>query len=221
MKKLLSVLNIIAHSLIFVIVVVYFIAITFRLDPSGKVVVTGSNSLRYFTVLSNLFQGLASLIIALSAVLGLKKSRWLSALQWAAATSVGLTFFTVLIFLGPPIHYQGMYDGSNLWFHLLIPIAAMLLFILSRDDKPLPLSWIGWSLAPMAVYGVFYTVNIAVNGFFSHGARNDFYNFLRGSWKNAPASGLIMLATVALIAAILWLSRRFIGHLISKAAKIA
>ena len=41
-------------------------------------------------------------------------------LKYAATVSVGLTFLTVMLFLGPRFGYGAMFQGVNLWFHLLM-----------------------------------------------------------------------------------------------------
>ena len=82
----------------------------------GAFSMEGLQSLRYFTVLSNLLQG----GVCLACLCGAKVGRW----KYVAAVSVALTFFVVLLLLGPAYGYDTMYVGANLWFHLILPILS-------------------------------------------------------------------------------------------------
>ena len=89
----------------------------------GAFSVEGLQSLRYFTVLSNLLQG----GVCLACLCGARVRRW----KYIAAVSVALTFFVVLLLLGPAYGYDTMYVGANFWFHLILPILSMVNFLSS------------------------------------------------------------------------------------------
>ena len=70
-------------------------------SSSGTLMHNGINSLKYFTVLSNLLEGAASVIWLISTRKNGKASARAELLKYIAAAAVGLTCVTVLVFLGP------------------------------------------------------------------------------------------------------------------------
>ena len=74
---------------------------------SGSLAATGLNSLKYFTVLANLLEGLAS-------VLFLRSARPAAQLKYIAGVAVTLTFMTVMCFLGPIFGYRFMVNLPSL-----------------------------------------------------------------------------------------------------------
>ena len=65
----------------------------------------GFASLKYFTVDSNILVGIASLVFVLRAVKGSAK-RSTEVFKFTAASAVGVTFLTVLLFLGQMYGYR-------------------------------------------------------------------------------------------------------------------
>ncbi len=131
----------------------------------------GVRSLRYFTVLSNLLEGIASIILAAALIRG-KDSERLGVLKLVAATAVGLTFTVVMVFLGPLFGYPAMFRGANLWLHLIVPLAALAEFVLF-NERDIPKKKCLWVASSPLVYGLFYLANILANG----APGNDFYGF--------------------------------------------
>ena len=58
----------------------------------------GLQALRFFTILSNLFAAIASLLIFLTLP---RSPYWIWLIKYIAACSVTVTFLTVMLFLGP------------------------------------------------------------------------------------------------------------------------
>lgn len=86
--------------------------------------------------------------------------------KYAAAVSVTLTFLTVLLYIDPTSHdmADAMFHGDNRYSHFLIPILAIVdqcVFdregVLRRIDSL-------FATIPVIAYGIFYWINIAVNG---------------------------------------------------------
>lgn len=130
----------------------------------------GIASLKYFTILSNFLE-------AFACVWWLYKKN--EVLKYVASVSVMLTCIVVIVFLGPLFGYRLMYAGPNLWFHLLVPLAALfeVLFLVKRSyTKKENL----YAALPMAVYGIFYVGNNVINGIGQWPHSNDWYGFL--SW---------------------------------------
>ena len=168
----------------------------------GALMAAGLRNLRFFTVLSNILEGIAAAAFVVSA-LSSKGAvpGWAAGLKLAAAASVALTFLTVMVFLGPTIGYRYMFTGSNLWFHALIPIAAILeyVFIDSFDGFPAPAFRLTFAAAvPMLIYGVWYLLNILRGGMADGRYVNDWYGFT--AWGIEAA-----LLVYVIIAAVTWL----------------
>ena len=151
----------------------------------GGLTATGFRTLKYFTILSNLFEAYASFI-------------WLykknEKLKYIAAISVALTFLTVLLFLGPLFGFRFVYIGSNFWFHLIIPLITVIEVILfnnqtfSNKDNLL-------GLIPVLLYGVFYIGNVLINGIGHWPNSNDWYGFF--SWGYQALIMIIIILTLA------------------------
>ena len=162
--------------------------------PSGVLSSHGVQSLRYFTVLSNLFEGAASIVWLIFAVRSKKPSHIAEALKFIACLSVFLTFATVVVYLGPLFGYSGMYQGVNFWFHLIIPLASILEILLFMRET-ISFFEASCSVIPVVIYGCFYLGNILVNGRGDETHWNDFYGFV--TW-GIPV-GIIIFAVICTI----------------------
>ena len=169
----------------------------------GALMTAGLRNLRFFTALSNILEGAACL--ALLIALAVNKAAgaagtvpfWAAELKLAAASSVALTFITVMVFLGPSIGYKVLFTGANLWFHGIIPIAAMLefAFIDGFEGFPeLPLGAAFIAVIPMILYGICYLINVLRGGMEDGKYVNDWYGFAK--W-GIPASFLVFAAAAA------------------------
>ncbi len=163
----------------------------------------GLSSLRTFTTLSNLFQGMASAMYAVSVGRSVILNRGsipraVRVVKYAAAVSVTLTFLTVLFYLGPSRHdmADALFYGNNRYFHFLIPIlAATDQAVFDREGV---LRWTDslTAAAPTVIYGIFYWVNIAINGAGRGPYSNDWYGFLQFGYALAPVVyGIFILIT--------------------------
>ena len=182
---------------------------TFSFGPHGALSAAGLGAMKYFTVLSNLLQAgtsIAWVIVLLRQARGKNDgpSRGLRRLKYAAAVAVGLTFFTVLLFLGPLYGYKSMYIHANLWFHMVVPLLAMVDFTLLDRAATVPLGDFRFAMLPMLAYAVYYIGNLLVNGV----AGNDWYSFAKGGPRGAVLAFLIILAGNAVLALLLRLPRR-------------
>ena len=167
------------------------------ISASGTLMHNGINSLKYFTTLSNLFEGIASVVWLDSVRKYGKASDYAELLKYIAAASVGLTCVTVMVFLGPLYGYPEMLKGPSFFLHLLTPVVAIaeMIFLadtgFTRKDNRLV-------VIPPLVYGIVYLGNIALNGIGEWPDTNDWYLFL--TW-GFPVGILIF----AVICAVTWL----------------
>ncbi len=159
---------------------------------SGNYAATGLRSLRYFTVLSNLLEGFAS-VYYIYAYKTRKITHSLLRLKYVAMIALMVTFLVVVVFLGPLMGYPMMYVGANLWFHLLIPLLALAEFLILDQEEYTRTDTL-YTLIPLLLYGFGYLTNILVNGVGVHSA-NDWYRFF--SW-GIPVGILILCVIVGL-----------------------
>lgn len=163
----------------------------------GSLAQNGFGNLKFFTVLSNLLAGAAA--IYWLAVPGKDESKRLKAekLKYVAAAAVGLTFTVVMVFLGPLYGYPMMFTGANLFFHLIIPLAAMaeIVFLtdteFTRRDNKL-------TVIPPLIYGAVYLANNIINGIGEWPDTNDWYSFLAWGYP-------VGIVIFAVICAVTWL----------------
>lgn len=157
----------------------------------------GTENLKFFTVLSNLMEGAASLVWLIMRKRGDGCRAKAERFKYIAAASVFLTFAVVVAFLGPLYGFGMMFENANLFFHLLIPLAAVAEIIFLSDaeytkrDNNL-------AVIPPVVYGIVYLGNCIINGTGEWPDTNDWYLFLAWGY---PVGILIF----AVITAVTWL----------------
>ncbi len=164
---------------------------------------TGLKSLKYFTVLSNLFSGLTSFVFVVFFLMGKAPPYWLLVAKLASATSVMLTFFTVLLFLGPTMGWANMYKSGNLWMHLVLPLLAAIDCCTYAPMRSLPLSSTFVALVPVILYGIVYIARVVILGTVRDGKTIDFYGFARGGVQSLPLITGVMLVGTWFIALVL------------------
>ena len=98
------------------------------------------------------------------------------AVKLMSATAVAVTFLMIAGFFGPLYGWSKLYQGSNFWFHLVIPVLAMTEFVLLKGRIRFGVTVS--AMIPALVYGVFYLVNNLVNGTGEWPDTNDWYGFL-------------------------------------------
>ena len=155
-------------------------------SSSGLLTGAGLTNLKYFTVLSNLLNGVVCLLYALALARVLRGrsagiSRRLQRAKLTATAAVALTFLVVVAFLGPLYGHRFMYRGANFWFHLCLPVLSMRSFALLEEGPVLSRRDGLWAGLPALLYGAAYALNLAVNGVGEWPNTNDFYGFLKHS----------------------------------------
>ena len=182
---------------IFLVIAVLGSWIAIFVSASGTLMHNGINSLKYFTVLSNLFEGLASVVWLISSRNNGKASARAELLKYIAAAAVGLTCVVVLTFLGPLYGYPEMFAGPSLFMHLLTPVIAIAEIIFLSDFTYTRIENRLVMLSPI-VYGVVYLGNNLINGIGEWPDTNDWYFFLAWGY---PVGVLIFVV----ICAVTWL----------------
>lgn len=160
----------------------------------GTLAENGFGNMKYFTVLSNFLAGIAAVAWLAGTRGQAKASDGVERFKYVAAASVGLTFTTVMVFLGPLYGYAAMFRGANLFFHLITPLVAMaeIVFLsdhrFTRRDNML-------AVIPPVVYGFVYIGNILINGIGEWPHTNDWYLFLTWGYP----VGAVIFAVIGLV----------------------
>ena len=127
-------------------------------------------SFKYFTVDSNVFAGLISLVYVIYKLIPAeKKSKKLPTalyiLKLAATTGVTLTMMVTVFFLAPrsTTTYFHYFMNSNLFMHLITPLLCIISFIFFEPTEKtnFPLSFTG--IIPMVLYSFFYVPNVLLH----------------------------------------------------------
>jgi len=164
----------------------------------------GLYSLKFFTVLSNLFLGIASLIYVVCLLRQLRAGctvpLWAHRLKFMATVAVAVTFMTVMLFLGPLFGFASMFAGANLWFHLVLPVLAIVEFAFLDIERPLAFKDTLLGVVPTLLYGIFYCGNILINGVGQGRTSNDWYGFAMWGVQFMPVVLAVMLLATWLFA---------------------
>ena len=164
------------NILIFVITAISFL-FCFRKDGRWDLR-AGKKSLRFFTILSNLFCAVSALLWVLSS------SYWAWLLKYVGTVAVTVTLLTVIFFLGPNMGYRPLFSGKDLYLHLCGPLLAIVSFCFMECQFALSFSLSLLGILPVIIYGFVYLVEVVI-------LKNweDFYGFNKdGKWKISMAA---------------------------------
>lgn len=194
--------------------VAMFMTLTGWMNPASTLMTRGVANLKFFTVLSNLFSGIVSVAFAVALVRVRgdfeRLSPALKHLKLMAVTAVTVTFLTVVVLFCIIFGLRHMFGGANLWFHLVLPLVAIIEYaFVDGPIAPSPLKS-GLATLPVIVYGIGYYANILINGIGEWPHTNDFYGFMSWGYEGAPIVALVMVVGTWLIALVLRALNRLI-----------
>ena len=199
-------LSIIFNCLIFIFTLFATISMIIGFKFMGQLEVLSERnfkSFKYFTVDSNVFAGLISLVYLIYKLTpaGKKQTTLPGAfyiLKLAAATGVTLTMMVTVFYLAPTsngnfLHY---FLNSNFFMHLITPLLCIISFIFFEAAEPQKLIMSVPGIIPMLLYSFFYTPNVLLHLDNGKVVRAyDWYNFLAGGaqtvWIVVPVLYLI------------------------------
>ena len=138
--------------------------------PDAIVQEVGWKSYHMFTILANMFAGIAAALCIPYAVDGLRYDnyhlpRWVVNVLYMATTGVALTFLIAVTVLSPMTsYYRMMLYSNNILFHTINPILAILLFIFINSDHKVSFRSTFLAIAPVVLYAALYFVLVFVIG---------------------------------------------------------
>ena len=175
MNKKLWIINVIINSIIIVLTIIA-VVVMFN-GEDGTLTAARWVAFKYFTVQSNIFMAVTS---AISLYFLFKKKdhpTWLSILKLVSTTSVGLTFTTVMIYLAPLMGIWLVFQGANLYMHLITPVLAMILYALFEPKNQFCFKHVFFGLIPVVIYGLMYLTLVAVFNDYGNIEGYDWYAF--------------------------------------------
>lgn len=200
--------GLILNILIVLLVIVGTVVMISRKPSSAGLTSSGFENLKFFTVLSNEFCGIVALLWLICFAKG---KSFPVLLKLIAATAVGLTFLIVAAFLAPMYPTLNLYQGGNLYFHLIVPLVALVEFILMETEERLAFRYTFLAALPTVIYGLGYYLNVVINGKGVWPDTNDWYGFLNWGYPVGFAIfGVIILMNWG-IACLL----RFVNNILS------
>ena len=93
---------------------------------------------------------------------------------------------------GPAVGYAPLLREANLYFHLIVPVLALITFC-SLCRRFIPLAETALALIPSVLYGICYAITVLAYG--SHFPATDWYGFAMGGVRGSviSASGIFLL----------------------------
>lgn len=173
MKKTSICVSLFINVLIFILTVlasiIMFTGYRFMFGHEVALEVGKIEMFKFFTVDSNIFMGVISIVFAINEIrLLLGKIKIIDIkyymLKLMATSAVALTFVVVFAYLGPITEYGigSLLMNSNLFFHLIIPILSIISFcFFEKSSIKFKYSIIG--VFPTVLYSIFYLINVIIH----------------------------------------------------------
>ena len=165
-------------------VVLVFVAFTLNLINYYKedAPEAGIGTMRMFTTLSNIIVAIGSLLIIPYSIDGLRKNnyhlpRWIVDILYIGTFCVALTFLVASTIISIARgFYTSMFYNSNIFFHLINPICAIVLFTFVNSDHNISFKKSFIPLIPVTIYGIVYVIMAILIGE-ANGGWRDVYEF--------------------------------------------
>lgn len=180
-------------NIIIVLLVIFatiFMFTGFKFMPGGSLLeVSKVEMFKFYTVDSNILMGIVSLIFIIYEKKLLKNKikeipKKVYILKLIATSGISLTFITTSFFLAPSYGFYAMFNNSNLFFHLVVPVLSIITYIFfEKHENKYKYAFFG--IIPMFLYSIFYIANVLIhlnNGGLTF--KYDFYGFLQGNLNN-------------------------------------
>ena len=165
----------------------------------------GLMSLKYYTTLSNIFAGIAAviMIVVLARTKSGKVPVWAAVTKFASAVTVSVTFLVTLFFLAPTMGIGGLYKGELMFMHAVGPVLTVVSFFMNRDLPEMKTSSAPWATLPTILYGGVYSANIMLNGVGSGMNTNDWYGFAAAGVRTVPFVYALMVLLTYLLSRVM------------------
>ncbi len=151
-------------------------------------------SFKMFTVQSNLMCGIVAIVVVVFEILIILKKKeelplWLKTVKMITTTGVALTLLVVVFYLGFVAIAEGysyfiMFYNTNICFHLLTPLSAIISFIFFEGTNKINFKLTFLNIVHMFIYTIFYSINVLthLNPDGSVSRKYDWYYFVNGGY---------------------------------------
>ena len=194
-----------AASCLIVILTVIGTVVMLTNKNNGILAVYGIDNLKFFTVESNLLLGIAHLLFVLLSGgwngQPVKPRLWLERLLFIATTATSLTFTIVVLFFGPMLGYAELFQGGNLYFHLIIPLLGIVSLSVFHRNRRIPMWETAAAMIPSVLYGLYYTAVLLFYGV--HFPETDWYGFAAGGVIGSILTASAIFLTTWVLSAVL------------------
>ena len=165
----------------------------------------GLMSLKYYTTLSNIFAGIAAviMIVVLARTKSGKVPVWAAVTKFASVVTVSVTFLVTLFFLAPTMGIGGLYKGELMFMHAVGPVLTVVSFFMNRDLPEMKPSSALWATLPTILYGGVYSANIMLNGVGSGMNTNDWYGCAAAGVHTVPFVYALMVLLTYLLSCVM------------------
>lgn len=184
-----------------IVIVTTAVILSFFMGNKDAFIRSGPQSFRFFTTDSNVLSMLGAMVVIpyeVRILLGrsARLPRFAVVIKYVTTASVTLTFFTVMLFLGPTFGYPVFLNDTGLFTHLVSPMLAFYTFTLLETSCEISYKNVLWALVPTVIYGTVYLTQTVFIGEKS-GGWQDFYFFNTGGYWYI--SGTVMFIAGMLI----------------------
>ena len=191
-------------------------AVAWMMSGQSKGVLSGSGLrvLKYFTIDSNIYLGVASFLNAMELYMVINGEKpeisplaYLLKLSGTAAVTVTMlvTVFFLEPTLGKHFGYLALFSYSNFFLHLLNPLVAIFVWIRFEKNRVLSIRHTLLSVVPTLLYAVYYLIEVlrhTENGGIMPGY--DWYGFFALGLKSAVVVLPLFLLFVYLVCFVLY-----------------
>ena len=173
---------------------------------------TGTVVIVLFTYQSNVFMIVPAAFLIVYEFLLLRGKitvipTFVYATKLALSVGVTITLLVVLFFLAPMNEYGyfASFANSSLFFHLLLPLCAIVSFVFFENTKSVKFHLVFLGMIHMVLYMLAYTIFVFSN--LEGGAINpyyDFYGFFSAGIWMTPILFMIFLSLSFFVSLVLW-----------------
>lgn len=171
---------------------------------------------KYYTVDSNVLMGIIALCASIMQRKVLKGSLqelpgWVNVMKLIGVVGVTLTMLVTIFFLTPTMGAYACFNNSNLFMHLINPIASIVTFLCFESSNTMAFKHTFTGVSSMIIYAIYYIAEAAI-----HSTNNivnpgyDWYGFLVLGLNTAFIVVPLLILITYLISFALWkLNRKF------------
>ncbi len=202
---------IVSMCLKIVIVVMAFLGIASNMFTTGEYMI-GHLSFLFFTIQSNFLMALVAIVLIVFDIIklkGIKKElpRWLYYLKFAATTAVILTLIVFWAFLAWTMEPSYLYSVGNLTLHTIVPIVAVVEYIIFTNDYKTTKFGLASSLIFPLAYFVFAVILMAANVSFGPDMQAPYFflDYKKNGWFKISNGNIGVVYWVIIILIIFYL----------------